>query len=90
MHSHVYVHEVWALIKDRKEADKTLPDMLTGPMALDQKTLDQRFQEMDRQGIDMHVLSVHPGQLHYWADAQLSARVIQRRARTGMEVRGIW
>ena len=77
MHSHVYVHDVWPMIKDRKEVDKTLADLVNGPMALDKKTVDDRLREMDRQGIDIHVVSVHPGQYHYWAEPELSAKIVK-------------
>ena len=46
-------------------------------MAVDAATIARRLTEMDRQGIDLHVLSVHPGQFFYWADADLSARIIK-------------
>jgi aminocarboxymuconate-semialdehyde decarboxylase len=78
MHSHVYVHDVLPLIRDHKEADPaTLAAMASGPMALDAATLDARFREMDRQGVDVHVISVHPGQYHYWADEAASDQIVR-------------
>jgi len=52
MHAHAYVHDVWPLIKDRKETPEGLADLANGSMALDAKTIDARLTEMDRQGID--------------------------------------
>ncbi|HEY7450633.1 MAG TPA: amidohydrolase family protein [Vicinamibacterales bacterium] len=77
MHSHVYVDAVWPLVQDRKEVDKGLPALAKGPMAVDTGTLERRLKEMDRQGIDVHVLSVHPSQYLYFVDADLSARIVK-------------
>ena len=77
MHSHVYVDAVWPLVQDRKEVDKGLPALAKGPMAVDAGTLDKRLKEMDRQGIDVHVLSVHPSQYLYFVEADLSARIVK-------------
>jgi aminocarboxymuconate-semialdehyde decarboxylase len=77
MHSHVFVGDVLPLIKDRKEADAGLANLARTPMAVDAATIARRLSDMDRQGIDLHVLSVHPGQFFYWADADLSARIIK-------------
>src|SRR5262245_5799745 len=62
MHSHVYVDDVYPLVKDRKETDPALAGLTRSPMAIDAASIDRRLQEMDRQGIDVHVLSVHPSQ----------------------------
>jgi aminocarboxymuconate-semialdehyde decarboxylase len=77
MHSHVFIGEVLPLLKDRKEADAGLANLARSPMAVDAATIARRLAEMDRQGIDLHVLSVHPGQFFYWADPDLSARIIK-------------
>jgi aminocarboxymuconate-semialdehyde decarboxylase len=94
MHSHGYVHDVWPLINTRKEAAQGLamdkdgvPVLAAGPMALDGKTLDNRLREMDRQGIDVHVISVHPGQYHYWAEPELSAEIVKIQNETIAKVR---
>jgi aminocarboxymuconate-semialdehyde decarboxylase len=77
MHSHVYVDAVWPLVQDRKEVDRNLPALAKGPMAVDSATLDRRLKEMDRQGIDVHVLSVHPSQYLYFVDVDLAARIVR-------------
>lgn len=77
MHSHLFVGDVLPLLKDRKEADPGLATLARSPMAVDAATIARRLTEMDRQGIDLHVLSVHPGQFFYWADADLSARIVK-------------
>jgi aminocarboxymuconate-semialdehyde decarboxylase len=77
MHSHVYVGDVWPLVQGRPGVDPNLDGLAMSPMALDRATLDRRLQEMDRQGIDVHVVSVHPGQYFYWADQDLSARIVR-------------
>jgi aminocarboxymuconate-semialdehyde decarboxylase len=77
MHSHVYVDAVWPLVQDRKEVDRGLPALAKGPMGVDAATLDRRLKEMDRQGIDVHVLSVHPSQYLYFVEADLSARIVR-------------
>lgn len=76
MHTHAYVHDVWPLIQNRKEASRYLPTMNDGPMALDDQTVEARLREMDRQGIDVHAVSLHPGQYHYWADAELAQQIV--------------
>lgn len=78
MHCHAYVHDVFGLIEGRPEArPAVLAAMANGPMALDPKTIDARLREMDRQGIDVHAISLHPGQYHYWADPALAARIVK-------------
>jgi len=77
MHSHVYVDAVWPLVQDRKEVDRGLPALAKGPMAVDTGTLERRLKEMDRQGIDVHVLSVHPSQYLYFVETELSARIVK-------------
>jgi aminocarboxymuconate-semialdehyde decarboxylase len=46
-------------------------------MAVDAGTLERRLKEMDRQGIDVHVISVHPSQYLYFVEADLSARIVK-------------
>jgi aminocarboxymuconate-semialdehyde decarboxylase len=77
MHSHAYVHEVWPLIQDRQEAGRGLRNMANGPMAMDVKSIESRLRDMDRQGIDVHAVSLHPGQYHYWAEAELARQIVR-------------
>ena len=53
MHAHVFVDEAWPLVKDFPQTDKAMANLGASPMAIDQATMDRRFREMDRQGIDV-------------------------------------
>ncbi len=77
MHAHVFVDEAWPLVKDFPQTDKAMASLGAGPMAIDQAALDRRFREMDRQGIDVHVISVHPSQFLYFLPPELSARIVK-------------
>ena len=46
-------------------------------MALDPKTIDARLTEMDRQGIDVHAVSLNQAQFHYWAEPELAAQIVK-------------
>src|SRR5438128_935327 len=57
MHSHVFVQEVWPLVKDLPQADRAMANLGNSAMAIqDAAALDRRFREMDRIGIDIHVI----------------------------------
>src|SRR5215813_3455900 len=77
MHAHVFIDEAWPLVKDFPQTDKAMANLGASPMALDQTTMDRRFREMDRQGIDVHVISVHPSQFLYFLQPDLSARIVK-------------
>jgi aminocarboxymuconate-semialdehyde decarboxylase len=77
MHAHVWVDDVFPLIRDRKEIDPALAGLGRSFMAIDTATLDRRFKEMDRIGIDVHVISVHPSQFLYWTEPELAARIVK-------------
>ena len=77
MHAHVFVDEAWPLVKDFPQTDKAMANLRASPMALDQATMDRRFREMDRQGIDVHVISVHPSQFLYFLPLDLSTRIVK-------------
>jgi aminocarboxymuconate-semialdehyde decarboxylase len=77
VHAHVFVDEVWPLVKDLPQVDRAMANLGSSPMAIDGATMDRRFREMDRQGIDMHVISVHPSQFLYFTDPALAARVVK-------------
>src|ERR1700704_5835105 len=76
MHAHVWIDDVFPLIKDRKQIDPALAGLGRSFMAIDAATLDRRFKEMDRIGIDVHVISVHPSQFLYWTEPELAARIV--------------
>ena len=77
MHSHVFVQDVWPLVKDLPQVDRAMANLANGPMAIDNSGLERRFREMDRQGIDIHVLSVHPSQFLYFTEPDLAARIVK-------------
>ncbi len=77
MHSHVFVQEAWPLVKDLPQVDRAMANLASSPMAVDAATLDRRFREMDRQGIDVHVISVHPSQFLYFTEPDLAARIVR-------------
>ena len=68
MHAHVFVNEAWPLVKDLPQVDRAMANLGASPMAIDAATMDRRFREMDRQGIDVHVISVHPSQFLYFTE----------------------
>ncbi len=77
MHSHVFVQEAWPLVKDLPQVDRAMANLGSSPMAIDAGGLERRFREMDRQGIDVHVISVHPSQFLYFTEPGLAARIVK-------------
>jgi len=77
MHAHVFIQDAWPLVKDLPQVDRAMANLGNGPMAIDGSALDRRFREMDRQGIDVHVISVHPSQFLYFTEADLAARIVR-------------
>jgi aminocarboxymuconate-semialdehyde decarboxylase len=77
MHAHVFIDDAWPLVKDFPQTDKAMANLGASPMAIDQQTMDRRFREMDRQGIDVHVISVHPSQFLYFLQPELAARIVK-------------
>jgi aminocarboxymuconate-semialdehyde decarboxylase len=77
MHAHVFIEEAWPLVKDLPQVDRAMANLGKGPMAIDASALDRRFREMDRQRIDVHVISVHPSQFLYFTEPDLAARIVR-------------
>ena len=77
MHAHVFINEAWPLVKDFPQTDKAMASLGASTMAIDTATMDRRFREMDRIGIDVHVISVHPSQFLYFLEPDLSARIVR-------------
>jgi aminocarboxymuconate-semialdehyde decarboxylase len=77
MHAHVFVNDAWPLVKDLPQVDRAMANLGASPMAIDAATMDRRFREMDRQGIDVHVISVHPSQFLYFLEPDLAARIVK-------------
>lgn len=77
MHCHAYVHDVWPLIQGTPGLQPGLADMASGPMSIHPGAIEERLRAMDRQGVETQVMSLHPGQFHYWADAELSDKIVK-------------
>jgi aminocarboxymuconate-semialdehyde decarboxylase len=77
MHAHVFINDAWPLVKDFPQTDKAMANLGASPMAIDGATMDRRFREMDRIGIDVHVISVHPSQFLYFLEPDLGARIVR-------------
>jgi aminocarboxymuconate-semialdehyde decarboxylase len=77
MHAHVFIDEAWPLVKDFPQTDKAMASLGRSPMAIDQASMDRRFQLMDQMGIDVHVISVHPSQFLYFVEPDLAARIVR-------------
>jgi aminocarboxymuconate-semialdehyde decarboxylase len=77
MHAHVFINDAWPLVKDLPQVDRAMANLGASAMAIDAASLDRRFREMDRVGIDVHVISVHPSQFLYFTEAQLAARIVK-------------
>ena len=77
MHAHVFIDEAWPLVKDFPQTDKAMANLGRSPMAIDQMSMDRRFQLMDQMGIDVHVISVHPSQFLYFLEPDLAARIVK-------------
>ena len=77
MHAHVFIQEAWPLVKDLPQVDRAMANLGNSAMAIDAGGLDRRFREMDRQGIDVHVISVHPSQFLYFTEPDLAARIVK-------------
>jgi predicted TIM-barrel fold metal-dependent hydrolase len=77
MHAHVFIDDAWPLVKDFPQTDRAMANLGSSTMAIDGATMDRRFREMDRIGIDVHVISVHPSQFLYFLQPELSARIVK-------------
>ena len=78
IHCHSYVHDVWPLIEDHSDLGY-LTSVVDNPILrkkIDINNVDFRLQQMDEQGIDVQALSLHVGQYHHWADADLAAKIV--------------
>src|SRR6476659_11005094 len=51
MHAHVFIDEAWPLVKDFPQTDKAMANLGRSPMAIDQASMDRRFQQMDQMGV---------------------------------------
>jgi aminocarboxymuconate-semialdehyde decarboxylase len=77
MHAHLVVPEVWPLLEAFPQAETDIGAFLRSPIAARLTSVEQRFAEMDRQGIDMQVISLHFQHQHDWAERDLAARYVK-------------
>ena len=77
MHAHLLVPEVWPLLESYERAESDIGAFLRSPMAQGLISLEQRIATMDRQGIDIQVLTLHFQHQHDWADEELATRLIR-------------
>ena len=78
IHCHSYVHDVYPLIEGRHELDY-LQSVLQNEVLrnkIDIDNIDFRLQQMDQQGIDIQAVSLHVGQYHHWAEAELAREIV--------------
>jgi aminocarboxymuconate-semialdehyde decarboxylase len=77
MHAHLLVPEVWPLIEKYPRAESDIGAFLKSPMAARLTSVDARLAEMERQGIDIQVLSLHFQHQHDWADRDLATAIVK-------------
>jgi aminocarboxymuconate-semialdehyde decarboxylase len=77
MHAHLVVPEVWPLIEKYPQAETDIGAFLKSPMAARLTSVEQRFAEMDRQGIDVQVISLHFQHQHDWAERDLATAYVK-------------
>jgi aminocarboxymuconate-semialdehyde decarboxylase len=77
MHAHLLVPEVWPLLEPYPQAKTDIGDFLRSPIAARLTSIEQRFAEMERQGIDVQVISLHFQHQHDWAERDLASRYVK-------------
>ena len=77
MHAHLVVPEVWPLIEKYPQAETDIGAFLRSPIAARLTSVEQRFAEMERQGIDIQVISLHFQHQHDWAERDLAASYVK-------------
>jgi aminocarboxymuconate-semialdehyde decarboxylase len=77
MHAHLLVPEVWPLLEGRERAESDIGAFLRSPIAARLTSIDDRLAAMDRQGIDIQVLTLHFQHQHDWADRDLASAYVK-------------
>ncbi len=75
-HAHAFVRDDWPLLRNRPEA-KDLETFVKAEYFDSLVNTEARIAEMNREGVDMQVVSLYVGQYHYWAERELSADVVR-------------
>jgi aminocarboxymuconate-semialdehyde decarboxylase len=77
MHAHLLIPEVWPLLEGHEQAESDIGAFLRSPMAPRLTSIEQRLETMDRQGIDVQVLTLHFQHQHDWADRDLATAYVR-------------
>jgi len=77
MHAHLLVPEVWPLLEPYPQAESDIGAFLRSPMAERLTSIELRLAEMERQAIDVQVLSLHFQHQHDWAERDLATRYVR-------------
>lgn len=77
MHAHLLVPEVWPLLEGYEQAESDIGAFLRSPMAPRLTSIDERLGTMERQGIDIQVLTLHFQHQHDWADRDLASAYVR-------------
>jgi aminocarboxymuconate-semialdehyde decarboxylase len=77
MHAHLLIPEVWPLLEGYEQAESDIGAFLRSPMAPRLTSIEQRLEIMDRQGIDVQVLTLHFQHQHDWADRDLATAYVR-------------
>src|SRR5262245_6153663 len=76
-HAHLVVPEVWPLIEGQPQAETDIGAFLRSPIAAQLTSVEGRFATMERQGIDIQVISLHFQHQHDWADRDLASAYVK-------------
>jgi aminocarboxymuconate-semialdehyde decarboxylase len=76
-HAHLVVPEVWPLIQSQPQAETDIGAFLRSPIAAQLTSVEGRLATMERQGIDIQVISLHFQHQHDWADRDLASAYVK-------------
>ena len=76
-HAHLLVPEVWPLLEKYPQAKTDIGDFMRSPIAAQLTSVEARLATMERQGIDIQVISLHFQHQHDWADRDLASAYVK-------------
>lgn len=77
MHAHLLVPEVWPLLETHPQAETDIGAFIRSPIAAQLTSVEGRLATMERQGIDIQVISLHFQHQHDWADRDLASAYVK-------------
>jgi aminocarboxymuconate-semialdehyde decarboxylase len=77
MHAHLLVPEVWPLLEPYEQAEADIGAFMRSPMAERLTSVERRLDEMERQAIDIQVLTLHFQHQHDWAERDLASQYVR-------------